>query len=266
MVRAKHKKSIMINASDPSSFPTELKSIVSAHISLIPEQELQRIKKIRIEYKGDVLCAIESYLSPAAACRMYCEELIPIFNSYDLLCYHATRVGSTETILKKGIFADFEQYKKYLIEFLQNEEVSAEKINQSIELIQAEYHRKYSTSYQICFFTNLSSLYSDDGSAAYDQFCETVGGELANWGLEEKMQDVLNVLQTKGVPLVVEFKTPFSKISPCSQEKIIYGFVLATAAKILWDYEYKIEVDGALIGNVPQSNILKTIEQPKKSY
>lgn len=251
----------LINASDPSSFPTELKSIVSAHISLIPACELQKIKKIRIENKGDVLSAIESHLSPLAAYRMYCEELIPVFDSYDLLCYHATRVGSIETILKNGIFSSFEQYKKYLIQFLQNEKVSTKKINQSIELVQAEYLRKYSSSsHQICFFTNLESLHNDDGSAAYDQFCETVGGELANWALKEELPDVLSALQTKGVPLVVEFKTSFSQISRHSQESIIYQFVAAVTAKYLWNFEYRIEADGSLTGDIASSEIISLIQ------
>ena len=251
----------MIDVSNPDTFPTELANIVLSHIASIPDSELQKIKNSEIMHETDVCCAIERFLGVWAAYQMYHDELIPIFDRYELICYHATRVGSIETLRESGLCSGMDKYEKHLAEFLRTENVPEDQIRLAQELISKEYLRKYHDNrHQICFFTNYISLHDEAGSCAYDQFYETVGGELANWALENDLPNVWKVLRTKGIPVVVKFKCPFSKVANYQKDSLIFPFVSAIAAKHLWGFDYVIESDGSLIGDVPPSNILSIIE------
>lgn len=250
----------MIDATNPKTFPIELREIVHTRLSEIPKIELDKIRKSTIAHEGDVTLALEKYLSPSFAYSMYQDELIPIFRQYEIMCFHATRVGSFDTIKSEGLVSDIEKYKCYLHDFLLTEKVAADRTQLAIKCIANEYNRKYGNNpHQICFFTNYCSLHDNDGYAAYDQFYETVGGELANWALEEKMPDVLSILRKKGHPAIVKFMIPFEKVAEYHQDCLIYPFVLAVAAEELWNYKYIIEADSSLIGDVPPTSILEII-------
>lgn len=249
----------LIDASNPETYPPELEKIVLAHIVAIPAEVLNKIKACNIDNTTDVRCALEDYLgtNTTVGYQMYRNELIPAFNRYDILCYHATRIESPASILNNGIISDISEYEQLVSVFLKNEGVNENRIQHAMEAIRHEYHRKYQNNpHQICFFINQSSLYNEDGSAAYDQFYETVGGELANWALTEKFPDVLAVMQTKGIPAVVSFRTPFSKVADYHQDTLISPFVYSVAAKKIWNFDYPVEADSSLIGNVPPEDII----------
>ena len=249
----------LIDASKHETFPTELAEIVMAHISSIPDTELKRIKDCQVDNETDIRCALEKFLgaTSSAGYRMYRDELIPAFNHYEIICYHATRVGNLKSILDRGLLSEWSDYAELLTEFLKQQSVEEQQIQVAVEAIRREYHRKYSNlPHQICFFINRSSLYSEDGAAAYDQFCETVGGELANWALMDRYPDVLRVLQTKGFPVIVTFKTSFMKVAEYHKDILISPFVYSIAAKHLWKIDYKVQADSSLIGNVLPTDIL----------
>lgn len=249
----------LIDASKPETFPPELAEIVMAHISAIPDAELQRIRDCRIDSETDVRCALEEYLgtSSTSGYHMYRDELIPAFDHCEIVCYHATRVGSTKSILDRGLVSDWAAYSELLTAFLGQEGIERQQIQTAMEAVEHEYRRKYGCQpHQICFYINRDSLYSEDGAASYDQFCETVGGELANWALMDGYPDILKVLQTKGFPAIVTFKTPFAKVADYHKDVLISPFVYSTAAEYLWKFDYKVEADSSLIGNVPPTDIL----------
>ncbi len=249
----------LIDASNPETYPPEMEKIVLEHIAAIRTDTLNRIRSCHIDNTTDVRCALENYLGTSTniGFHMYRNELIPAFNRYEILCYHATRIESTVSILNKGIISDMEEYERLLAAFLEHEGVEEGRIHVALEAIRHEYYRKYRNNpHQICFFINPSSLYNEDGSAAYDQFYETVGGELANWALAEKCPDVLSVLQKKGVPVVVAFKTPFTKVADYHQDVLISPFVYSVAAKHIWGFDCPVEADSSLIGNVPPEDII----------
>ena len=207
---------MLIDASSPRSFPPELFDVVQSHIATMPEDEKDAIRKILDKSKQSICIGTEKHFSPTftEGYYMYQDELIPVFDRYELLCFHATRVPEIDSIRRYGIISDMSQYEERMRSFLKSEQVERDRIEATIESIRHEYTRKYGRNpHQICFFINLKSLYSEDGSAAYDQFYETVGGELAKWALEEKMPDILGILQTKGTPIVVRCAIPFAKIA-----------------------------------------------------
>ena len=186
----------LIDASRPETFPPELTEIVTAHISAIPDAEMQRIRDCRIDSETDIRCALEEYLgtSSSRGYRMYRDELIPVFDHCEIVCYHATRVGNTKSILDRGLVSGWTAYAELLTAFLRQEGIEEAQIQVAMEAVEHEYRRKYGGNpHQICFYINRASLYSEDGTAAYDQFCETVGGELANWALMNRCPDTLRV-------------------------------------------------------------------------
>ena len=250
----------LINASKPGTYPPEMEKIVVSHIEMIPEDDLYRIARLKPISESDIRCALENYLGTQSTTGylMYQNELIPVFNRYSLLCYHATRIEDTASLLTRGIIADFEEYKQMIKSFLQKEKVAYDKIDSAMQAIEHEYSRKYcGRAYRICFFLNRVSLYNSDGSAGYDQFCETVGGELARWALEDRFPDVLYILQNKGIPAIIEFTIPFSRVADHHKDILISQFVYHLAAKHLWNTEYTVEADGVLNGNVPPESIIK---------
>lgn len=255
----------MIDVTKPESYPDELSRIVLSHIKTISDQEMIQIKHARIKSEKDVMIAIEGFLGISAAYNMYKNELIPAFNQHELLCYHATRVDCIESITRNGIFSDMGKYRKFIASFMKTEGLDDEVIHDAMDLILKEYERKYyGKPHQICFFVNYTSLYDKEGYAAYDQFYETVGGELAHWALENKLPTVLSVLQEKGIPVVIKFKIPFSKVAEYHKDSLIFPFVCSIAAKHIWGYNYAIEADSSFIGEVPPCDIIEVIKVDKR--
>ena len=207
------------------------------------------------------MLALHDYLSPSSAYKMYKDELIPIFCKHDLLCYHATRIDSKETIFQNGLVVNKEQYLSFISKFLKNEKVPNIKIDEAVHLIDVEFERKLKDNpHRVCFFTNLDSLHDKEGLARYDVFCGNVGGEMARWALEHKMLDVFHILHTKGVPVAIAFRAPFSKIVDIYQYETIHQFVVAVAAKFFWNYDYIIKTEGSLNCIVEPSSIISIDE------
>ncbi len=250
----------LIDATRPETFPLELTEIVMAHLSALPDSTIQNFRAHRIENNTDVLCAIEKYFGPMSSSGydMYQNELIPIFAHYDLLCFHVTRLGSTEDILHNGLFIQEKKYEDYLSTFLRSKGVEEARVELALDAIRKEYARKRrDLPREICFFLNYTSLHEENGAAGYDQFYDTVGGELANWALVSRMPDVLSVLQTNGIPVVIKFRIPFSQVSSYHKDSVIYQFVACVIARALWDYNYVIEADGATNVEVPPNDIIE---------
>lgn len=251
----------LIIAEDTKSFPEELHVIVAAKLNQIPFDELQRLRKTIPSHERGVDNALEKWFGVWRQYDLYQQTLIPLFNQYDILCYHATRIGTRDSILLNGLRTNMHDYFETLKSFLLSEGVPISRINLALNAIQKEYQRKYKDDpHQLCFFTSLISFRNCDGSAGYDQFCETVGGELAKWALEEQCPDILEILRTKGIPVVVEFTTPFSSIADYHKDSLIFPFVAHVVSKELWELDYLIEADSSLIGEVPPDRILRLID------
>lgn len=251
----------LISAANPASFPAGLYDTVVTVIDQIPYEELQRLKQSVPANERSVDSALDGWLGIWKQYDLYQKTLIPMFNQYDILCYHATRIGSKDSICQQGLRTNMKVYTEMLKSFLLSEGVSDEKINLALDAIQKEYQRKYRDNpHQLCFFTNLVSFRNVDGSAGYDQFCETVGGELANWALENQYPEILEILRTKGFPVVVEFTAPFGSVADYHKDNLIFPFVAHVAAKKLWGFNYVIESNSSLIGEIPPERILRLID------
>lgn len=144
-------------------------------------------------------------------------------------------------------------------------EFSEDKIQEALCIVKSEYNRKY-VSYgrkaQLCFFNNLLML-ERRGVAAYDQFCENVGGELARKALKNKYPELYKPLKEKGKGCVVKFRLPFAMIANYDKDSIAYQFVIYYAGLYFWNREYDIEFDGNTQSDVPPENILDIIDYDK---
>ncbi len=59
---------------------------------------------------------------------------------------------------------------------------------------------------------------------------------------------------------MVEFTTPFSSVADYHKDNLIFPFVAHVAAEELWGFNYVIDADSSLIGEVPPERILRLIE------
>lgn len=254
------KDEFLIDATNPESFPAELNKLVTNIIDQTPKNELQKIKDCIPKHEMEINCLLESLFGVLKRYEVYQNELIPIFNQYDLLCYHATRVKTIDDIKQYGLRTDLNFYIIKMKEVLKAEGVCYKEIDLVINDIINEYQRKYDDNpHQLCFFINPISFQCSDGRAGYNQFCDTIGGELANWALEKQNNEVLSILKTRGIPIVVEFRAPFSRVVEYHKDSLIFPFVVSVAARKIWNYEYVIEADCSLIGDIPPSRICRLI-------
>ncbi|MBQ6482907.1 MAG: hypothetical protein IJI45_17525 [Anaerolineaceae bacterium] len=253
----------LIDASKPETFPEELEDIVIMCLSRISEKEKQKLRNNPIINENDVQCAIESYFSPKCSAYyhdIYSNELIPAFNNYGLLCFHATRIGCIEDITRNGLFLRQEKYAQYLSEFLRSKGVAEKRIQGALEAISKEYDKKRrELPRDICFFVNYGKLHGCVEEWSYDVYCENVGGELAKGALTGEMQDILSILQTNGIPVIVKFKIPFQQVTDIQKDTLIYQFVACVVAKQLWNFNYVIDADAATTEEIPPGNIIKVM-------
>ena len=131
-------------------------------------------------------------------------------------------------------------------------------------IVKGEYNRKYAghdRKAQVCFFTNMSMFEGE--YAAYDQFCESIGGELARWALKDKYPNLYKPLKENGKSCIVKFKLPYANIADYEKDSTAYQFVIYYAGVYFWNKEYDIEFDGNTQFDVPPEDILDIIDYNK---
>lgn len=256
---------MLIDVSDVSTIPIEVKNKIYEAFSALSNDAVKRIKCQKVNNNYDILCAIGDYYGTSRATGFY-DELNTILEKYDLVCYHATKVSSKSILLKDGLKTnDWDVYCSNLKSAYMNMKLSDEEIQKAVDIVKSEYNRKYAGydgKAQVCFFTNMSMLESE--YAAYDQFCESIGGELARWALKDKYPHLYNPLKENGKSCIVKFKLPYSKIADYEKDDIAYQFVIYYACVYFWNRKYDIEFDGITQYDVSPEDILNIIDYDKE--
>lgn len=255
---------MLIDVSDVNTIPVEVKNKIYQSFSALSKEDVNNIKSQEIQRKGDIICAIDRYGFYRNAYSS--GEVADILEKYDIICYHATKVSSKSMLLSEGLKTnDWSDYCSNLKNAYIYAEFSEDKIQEALCIVKSEYNRKY-VSYgikaQLCFFNNLLML-ERRGVAAYDQFCENVGGELARKALKNKYPELYKPLKEKGKGCVVKFRLPFAMIANYDKDSIAYQFVIYYAGLYFWNREYDIEFDGNTQSDVPPENILDIIDYDK---
>ena len=246
---------MLIDIENPLTYPTEIQKLIHHYIKNQLGQYENIIKERKIEYDGDVQCAIEEYLLPYKAPILY-EQLSRIMKSHDLICYHATKVLNQQIIFDYGLKTnDWKEYSCLMKQALIS--LNVRNIQEVIQCVYKTYNDKYSINGkpQLCFFSGLKLLRKRE----FDQFCQNIGGELARWSLEEKMPNIYQLLAENGIELIVKFKLSFSDVANHQQESIIYCFICYYAAKYFWSWHYNIEFDGITYKSINKDQIMELI-------
>lgn len=256
---------MIIDVSDISTIPVEVKNKIYESFSTLSKDVVNEIRCQDIHYNNDILCAIEDYYGPFRATCFY-DELNTILEKYELICYHATKVSSKSILLRDGLkINDWNVYCSNLRSAYMNADVSEDKIQEAVDIVKSEYNRKYAgydRKAQLCFFVNLSEFEGE--YAAYDQFCESIGGELARWALKDKYPELYKPLKENGESCIVKFKLPYAKIADYEKNSIAYQFVIYYAGVYFWNKEYDIEFDSNTQFDVSPKDILAIIDYNKQ--
>ncbi len=252
---------MLIDVSDISTIPTEVEQKIVERFDSLSRGITTKIKVYEIQYDKDVNCAIEDYIGPSSAYPFY-QELISIFEQYEVVCYHSTKILDRNIILLEGLRTnEWNIYSKNIVHTLRTLNMPEQEIGQAHEAIKQLYDWKYSSNGrapQLCFYSDIGLL-SEDMRAGYEQFCENIGGELARQALKENYPQLYRYLRENGESLLVRFKIPFSCINFYNKDSIIYQFVSYFAGKYFWNYDYKIHFDGDSDKAIPGSDILEII-------
>lgn len=250
----------MIDVSNIDSYPIELKKYIMSYLSKMPSDFIAKIKSKKIEYEIDIRCAIEDYLGPWRAVSLY-EDLVSLMDKYDLIVYHGTKMLNKTMVLENGLKVnDWNRYSTLLFDTFNLFGMSGNDINETMEYVESEYERKYSPydiAPQLYFFSGLNLI--DGDIVGYEQFCESIGGEIARWALEEKHLEKYKLLKDNGEAFIVKFKLAFTDVVSFQKDIIAYQFVSHYAAKEFFDFSYQVKFDGATTKDVPSNNILEII-------
>lgn len=251
---------MLIDSENPATYPTCIKTVIYQYIADNLTSVEAHIKENTLIYDSDVRCAVEDYLCPVRAERLY-QKLLELMCDNEMICYHATKMLNYQEVLQNGLKVnEWDEYSGNMGLILKT--LGVTNINTVIECIHKEYERKYGVldrEPQLCFFSGWQML-NNDGRVGYDQFCQNIGGELARLALKDKMPKVYNLLKNNGEPIIIKFKLPFYDIAEHRKDIILYQFVCYYAAKYFWNWDYRIKFDGATNNDIASSQVLDIIK------
>lgn len=259
---------MLIDVSDVSTIPAEIKQKIEDRLMSLRSSSVSKIKACQLRYDHDVTCAIDDYLGPRVAFDFY-DMLVSLFEQYEIICYHSTKVLNENFILSDGLKTnEWDVYRENMINILRQIGAKEKEITEAVEVIKRKYDWKYplrDREPQLCFYSD-TSLLSEDMSAGYEQFCENIGGELARDALKEEYPDLYRYLRENGKAFLVKAKIPFSNIKSYNQDSIIFQFVAYFAGKYFWNYDYGIHFDGNTDKAIPSGDILELIPYTVDRY
>ena len=84
---------VLIDVSRPETIPCTIKDAIIGYVKSLPNRAIEEIESYdrNIQYKNDVICAVERYLNPTKAESLY-QEIKKDLSDCDLDLFHATRV------------------------------------------------------------------------------------------------------------------------------------------------------------------------------
>lgn len=105
-------------------------------MSLLPNT-VSEIKSCKIRYDHDVTCTIEKYVGTV---YYFCEELISLFEQYEMVCYHSTKILNKNIILSTGLTTnERDTYSRNIYNTLQMLGAEEKKITEDVEIIKKKY-------------------------------------------------------------------------------------------------------------------------------
>ena len=243
----------IIDSSDYNSFPKEFIKTVIDKINNMPPVERQKLV-----ISNDINIIKKYFDINGNNYYWYQNTLIPLMNKYNFICFHSTKVYDKNLILDNGLkINEWNTYSKTMSDTFFKLKIDKETQTEALKYIKNEYDRKIRNP-EICFFSGLN-LINNDYAAGYENWCESMGGELANWALEEKMPDVYKLLKSNGEAYYVKFKLKFDKFYIYCKDSILKELLVKVISKEFWNKEYEVRFDGKTLYDIPKENILPLI-------
>lgn len=243
----------IIDSSDYNSFPKEFIKTVIDKINNMPPVERQKLV-----ISNDINIIKKYFDINVNNYYWYQNTLIPLMNKYNFICFHSTKVYDKNLILDNGLkINEWNTYSKTMSDTFFKLKIDKETQTEALKYIKNEYDRKIRNP-EICFFSGLN-LISNDYAAGYENWCESIGGELASWALEEKMPDVYKLLKSNGEAYYVKFKLKFDKFYIYCKDSILKELLVKVISKEFWNKEYEVRFDGKTLYDIPKENILQLI-------
>lgn len=243
----------IIDSSNYNSFPKEFIKTVIDKINNMPPVERQKLF-----FSNDINIIKKYFDINGNNYYWYQNTLIPLMNKYNFMCFHSTKVYDKNLILDNGLkINEWNTYSKTMSDTFFKLKIDKETQTEALKYIKNEYDRKIRNP-EICFFSGLN-LISNDYAAGYENWCESMGGELASWALEEEMPDVYKLLKSNGEAYYVKFKLKFDKFYIYCKDSILKELLVKVISKEFWNKEYEVRFDGKTLYDVPKENILQLI-------
>ncbi len=252
-----------IDISDAKTYPTDVMKIILSYSRRLPQTNILQSK---IQSDIEVECNVRNLLDTFTLESLY-DEIIPIFEQYELICYHSTKMLDRNIVLKNGLrINEWDSYSENMVNIFRRFGMDDDNLNQAMNYIKHQYDFQYSAlgiGAQLCFYSDLGLI--DRGNIAYfEQFCENIGGEIARRALKKQHPDLYKCLKDNGEAFIVKFELQFSNIVNYAKREIAYKFVVFTAGKYFGNYNYTIHFEGKTKTCIPPNNILEIIPYTKE--
>ncbi len=257
---------MLIDVSDVSTIPVEIKNKIYQSFSALPEEVVDRLKDIHSSDENVMLTIIGKFYRYPQNMRLY-SELTDVLEKYEIVCYHSTKMILKDRVNEYGLSTnEWSKYSSNIIEVFKRLRVSKEKIDVALNYLQNAYKERYldvDCEPHLCFYSNLSMLETEDGDTGYNIYCENIGGEMAKVALQGRCKELYSLLKNSGESFVVKFKIPYSSISDYRRDDVVFSFISYYAGLYFQRKEYNIEFLGETQYDIPPEDILDIIDYGK---
>lgn len=173
---------MLIDVSDASTIPIEVKDKIYEAFSLLPEDVIDSLKDSYASDENVMQSIIGKVYKNLENMQLY-SQLTDILEKYEIVCFHSTKMISKDRVKEYGLSTnEWNKYKSNIIHVYKSLGISKEKIEMALKYLWNTYKDRYldvGCEPHLCFYSNLSMLETEGGGAGYNIYCENIGGEMA---------------------------------------------------------------------------------------
>ena len=202
---------MLIDVSDVSTIPVEVKDKIYEAFSLLSEDVIDSLKDSYASDENVMQSIIGKVYKNLENTQLY-SQLTDILEKYEIVCFHSTKMISKYRVKEYGLSTnEWSKYKSNIIDVYKSLGISKEKIETALKYLWNTYKDRYldvGCEPHLCFYSNLSMLETEGGGAGYNIYCENIGGEMAKIALQNDCKELYSLLKNSGKSFVVKFKIP----------------------------------------------------------
>ena len=257
---------MLIDVSDVSTIPVEVKDKIYEAFSLLSEDVIDSLKDSYASDENVMQSIIGKVYKNLENTQLY-SQLTDILEKYEIVCFHSTKMISKYRVKEYGLSTnEWSKYKSNIIDVYKSLGISKEKIDTALKYLWNTYKDRYldvGCEPHLCFYSNLSMLETEGGGAGYNIYCENIGGEMAKIALQNDCKELYSLLKNSGKSFVVKFKIPYLRISDYRKDAVVFSFISYYAGLYFQRKEYEIGFLGETQYDIPSEDILDIIDYNK---